>query len=150
MTPSTSVNRRDVLRYGAATAAVVGGFAGAQMLAAPAAGKDPRDFELEYRGKRIRGLHVGAQEVRALGRNRTRSHEVYINDRKLAVMEIELPAPGGGTTIGFISAINHYEPVLIDTDRNKGGLLKLTKRAVDVLGDTELTSMAGIAHEHGR
>jgi hypothetical protein len=40
--------------------------------------------------------------------------------------------------------------VLIDTDRNKGGLLKLTKRAVDVLGDTELTAMAGVAHEHGR
>jgi hypothetical protein len=150
MTPSTSINRRGVLRYGAATAAVVGGFTGAQILAGPAAGKDPRDFELEYRGKRIRGVHVGAQEVRSLGRNRKRSHEVYINDRRLAVMEIELPAAGGGVTVGFISAINHYEPVLIDADHNKGGLLKLTKRAVDVLGDTELTAMAGVAHEHGR
>jgi hypothetical protein len=149
MTLSMSINRRDVLRYGAATAAVVGGFAGAQIMAAPAAGKDPRDFEIEYRGKRIRGVHVGAQEVRSLGRNRTRTHEVFINDRKLAVMEIELPAAGGGVTIGFISAVNHYEPVLIDADRNKGGLLKLTKRAVDVLGDTELTAMAGVSHEHG-
>jgi hypothetical protein len=145
MTPSTSVNRRDVLRYSAATAAVVSGVAGAQMLATPAAGKDPRDFELDYRGKRIRGVHVGAQEVRSLARGRSRSHEVWINDRRLAVMEVDLP----GATVGFISAINHYQPVLIDTDRNRGGLLELTKRAVDVLGDTELTALAGVGHEHG-
>ncbi|MEU4626159.1 tyrosinase family oxidase copper chaperone [Actinoplanes sp. NPDC023801] len=150
MTPSTVVNRRAVLRYSAATAAVASGFAGAQIMANPAAGADPRDFEIEYRGKRIRGVHVGAQEIQSLGRNRNRSHEVFINDRKLAVMEIELPAAGGGVTVGFISAINHYEPVLIDTGRNRTGLLKLTKRAVDVLGDTELTPMAGVAHEHGR
>jgi hypothetical protein len=150
MTPSISVNRREMLRYGAATAAVASGFAGAQVMANPAAGKDPRDFELEYRGKRIRGVHVGAQEVRSLRRSRSRSHEVFIDDRKLAVMEIELPAAGGGVTVGFISAINHYEPVLIDTGRNRCGLLELTRRAVDVLGDAELTTMAGAAHEHGR
>lgn len=148
----STVSRRDALRYGAAAAAVVAGVAGAQVLATPAAARDPRDFEIEYRGKKIKGTHpatgVTTQSARAERPNR--SHEVYINGRKLAVMEIELPAAGGGVTIGYISAINHYEPVLIDADRNSNGLLKLTKRAVDVLGDTELTALAGAGHDHVR
>jgi hypothetical protein len=146
-----TVSRRDALRYGAAAAAVATGVVGAQALATPAAARDPRDFEIEYRGKKIKGVHATTGAVTAARADRrTRSHEVFINGRKLAVMEIELPAPGGGVTIGYISAINHYEPVLIDAERNNGGLLKLTKRAVDVLGDTELTALAGAGHDHVR
>ncbi|MDI6103846.1 tyrosinase family oxidase copper chaperone [Actinoplanes sp. NEAU-A12] len=148
----STVSRRDALRYGAAAAAVVAGVAGAQVLATPAAARDPRDFEMEYRGKKIKGTHpvTGVAALSARGQRPNRSHEVYINGRKLSVMEIELPAAGGGVTIGYISAINHYEPVLIDADRNSNGLLKLTKRAVDVLGDTELTALAGAGHDHVR
>ncbi|MBG0568629.1 tyrosinase family oxidase copper chaperone [Actinoplanes aureus] len=156
------LSRRDALRYGAAAAAVATGVAGAralsisgssgQALAAPAGNRDPRDFELQYHGKRIRGVHGGtvAGPAGVASRQRRKPHEVFIDGRKLAVMEIELPAAGGGLTIGYISAINHYEPVLIDAERNKGGLLKLAKRAVDVLGDTELTAVAGEHHDHGR
>lgn len=156
------LSRRDALRYGAAAAAVATGVAGAralsapdssgQALAAPAAKTDPRDFELQYRGKTIKGVHGGAPAGTAgIASQRPRKpHAVFVNGRKLAVMEIELPAAGGGVTVGYISAINHYEPVLIDTERNKGGLMKLAKRAVDVLGDAELTAVAGAHHDHGR
>lgn len=150
----SKLNRRDVLRYGAAAAAVIGSAAAAQSLAtsssaapSPAvepADPDPRDFELDYRGKRIKGVHgkAGAKQ----------SHQVHINGRKLAVMQIELPAAAdaSGVALGFISALNHYEPVLIDEDRNKDGLLKLAQRAVDALGDSELTALASTEHDHGR
>ena len=143
------VTRRDVLRYGAAAAAVIGSAVGAQSLATSSsaaplpAGADPRDFELDYRGKKIKGVHGRADAKQ--------SHQVHINSRKLAVMQIELPAAAGasGVTVGFISALNHYEPVLIDEHQNKGGLLKLAQQAVDVLGDSELTALAGTKHDHG-
>ena len=155
------ISRRDALRYGAAVAAVVTGVAGAQALstlgsadsaiAAPAGDQDPRDFAVEYRGKKIRGVHSSAGGSSPSGEalKRTDGHDVVINGRKLAVMESALPA-AGGTTAGFISALNRYEPVLIHTGRNRGGLLTLTKRAVDALGDTELTAFAGTHHDHGR
>ena len=156
----SNISRRDVFRYGAAAVAVSTGVAGAQALstpgtsspamAAPAGDRDPRDFELEYRGKKIRGVHSGTgAPAGGPALKRTSPHEVFINGRKLAVMEIELPA-AGGTAAGFISALNHYEPVRIDTGRHRGGLLTLTKRAVDALGDTELTALAGAHHDHGR
>jgi hypothetical protein len=146
----SNVSRRDVLRYGAAAAAVVGSAVGAQSLAtsssaapppAAPADPDPRDFELDYRGKKIKGVHGNAAAKHA--------HQVHINGRKLAVMPIDLPAESGAV-IGFISALNHYEPVVIDEDRNKDGLLKLAQRAVEALGDSELTAAAGTEHDHGR
>ncbi|MEH1130321.1 tyrosinase family oxidase copper chaperone [Micromonospora sp. CPCC 206061] len=148
------MNRRDALRYGAAAAAVIGSAVGAQILAtsssaAPSpttapADPDPRDFELDYRGKKIKGAHGKAETKH--------SHQVHINGRKLAVMPIELPAAAdaSGVSLGFISALNHYEPVLIDEDRNKDGLLKLARQAVDALGDSELTALASTEHDHGR
>ncbi|MEV8510613.1 tyrosinase family oxidase copper chaperone [Actinoplanes sp. NPDC051475] len=151
----SNLGRRDVLRYAAAATAVVSGVVGAQALSrsssaaeAPTAAPlrtDPRDFEIDYRGKKIKGMHVG-------GKERSRQpHQVSINGRKLAVMRIELPAAAGasGVAVGFISALNHYEPVLLDEDKNKDGLRKLAERAVDVLGDSELTASAGSEHDHG-
>ncbi|AEV85905.1 hypothetical protein ACWT_4886 [Actinoplanes sp. SE50] len=156
----STLSRRDVLRYAAAATVVTGGVAGAQALStssssaqAPAGARtsaDPRDFDVEYRGKRITGVH-GADTpgaLRSVSGSR-QPHQVHINGRRLAVMQIELPAAGGGVTLGFISALNHYEPVLIDTDKNRDGLLKLTRRAVDALGDSELTALAGADHNHG-
>ena len=153
------LSRRDVLRYGAAAAVVAGAVAAPNLAgsssaappaAEPAANRDPRDFEIEYRGKKIKGVHGSDGTSKALRAGGHRPHEVYINDRKLAVMQIELPAAGGGVSVGYISAVNHYEPVLIDADRHQDGLRKLAKRAVDVLGDAELTPLAGVVHDHGR
>ncbi|GAA4607519.1 hypothetical protein BJY16_006374 [Actinoplanes octamycinicus] len=160
----STLTRRDVLRYAAAATAVTGGVVGAQTLSAsgssaqPPAGAaapaDPRDFELEYRGKKIKGVHGGGaagalRSTQDALRSR-QPHQVHINGRKLAVMQIELPSPDGtGVVLGFISAVNHYEPVLIDQDKNRDGLLKLARRAVDVLGDSELTALAGADHNHG-
>ncbi|GIF15858.1 tyrosinase family oxidase copper chaperone [Actinoplanes teichomyceticus] len=145
------LSRRAVLRYAAAATAVTGGVVGAQALSAAgsppaaAASTDPRDFELDYRGKKIKGVH-------GIGTGRSRQpHQVYINGRKLAVMAIELPATDGtGVSVGFISALNHYQPVLIDEGENRDGLLVLARRAVDALGDGELTDLAGADHDHGR
>ncbi|WIM98611.1 tyrosinase family oxidase copper chaperone [Actinoplanes oblitus] len=160
----STLSRRDVIRYAAAATAVAGGVAGAQALstsgssaqvpAGAAAPADPRDFELEYRGKKIKGVHGGGAhgaQLSARGTSRSRQpHQVHIDGRKLAVMQIELPSPSGtGVVLGFISALNHYEPVLIDEDKNRDGLLKLARRAVDVLGNSELTALAGADHNHG-
>jgi hypothetical protein len=145
----STLSRRDILRYAAATTAVAGGVVGAQALstsgsAAPGTGAtastDPRDFELEYRGKKIKGVHGGGSNKRG----QLPLHQVHINGRKLALMRVELP-----TGVGFISALNHYEPVLIDEDENRDGLLELTRRAVDALGEAELTALAGADHNHG-
>jgi hypothetical protein len=159
----STVTRRDLLRYGAAATVVVSGAVGAQALstassaAQPSAAQpgstDPRDFDIEYRGKRITGSHGPADNslvTVASGRARE-PHQVLINGRKLALMPIELPPSAGvpAGTVAFISALNHYEPVLVDGGQNSGGLLKLARRAVDVLGDTELTALAGVEHDHG-
>jgi hypothetical protein len=158
----STVTRRDLLRYGAAATAVVSGAVGAQALstsgsaAQPSAAQpgstDPRDFDIEYRGKRITGAHGAANSRTSSADSKTHQpHQVLINGRKLALMPIELPPAAGATarTVAFISALNHYEPVLIDEGPNAGGLRKLARRAVDVLGDTELTALAGVEHDHG-
>jgi hypothetical protein len=110
--------------------------------AAPPAEKDPRDFDTVYRGKKIKGEHDKA----------TKKHKVSINGRKLAVVEIEVPvaedAPGTATAV--ISALTHFEPFLLDEGAHKDGLLKMTRKAVDTLGDAELTDLAGAEHDHGR
>ncbi|MFC6567778.1 tyrosinase family oxidase copper chaperone [Actinoplanes utahensis] len=147
------ISRRDALRYGAATVAVATAVGGAQALSgsgsparATPAHRDPRDFTVTYRGREITGVHAGSGDRSALRAGATgAAHEVHIDGRRLAVMAIALP---GGT--GYISALNHYEPVLIDTGGNQDGLLRLARRAVDVLGDRELTALAGATHDHGR
>lgn len=146
------ISRRDALRYGAATAAVATAVGGAQAFSsadsparATPARRDHRDFETTYRGKRITGVHAGSGDRAALRTDAGPAHEVHIDGKRLAVMAIALP---GGT--GFISALNHYEPVLIDDGGNRDGLLRLARRAVDVLGDRDLTALAGMTHDHGR
>jgi hypothetical protein len=143
------LDRRSLLRYGAAVAVVTATAGGVQSLAAPgsAAGapppeKDRRDFHTRHGDKDIKGVHD----------KKTKKHKVTINDRKLAVVEIELPAPDGkpGTVIAVISALTHFEPFLLDDGENSDGLLKMTKKAVDTLGDAELTALAGQEHDHGR
>ena len=144
------MNRRDLLRYGAAATVVTATAAGVQNLgvagsaaqsAAPAVPADPRDFDTEYRGRKIAGAHD----------KKTKKHKVTIDGRKLAVMEIELPVAeeAPGAVIGVISALTHYEPFLLDEDRNRDGLLKMARKAVDTLGDAELGDLAGVEHDHG-
>ena len=149
----SDLDRRRLLRYVAA-AAIVAATAGAvQGLAVPgsAAGphpaapppdKDPRDFDTEYRGKKIKGEHD----------KKTKKHKVSINGKKLAVMEIELPVADGapGTATAVISALTHFQPFLLDEGASKHGLLDMTRKAVDTLGDAELTDLAGEEHHHGR
>ena len=148
----SDMKRRDVLRYsaaGAATAAaaLVGGqaMAGTEAAAgqanAPAAPADPRDFDEPYKGKKIRGKHLG-------GRN-----ELLINNKKLALTPIStLFFPEDGSApyvgIGFISAINHYDPVEIDLLKNRDGLRKLGRKIVDILAGLELADEAGRDHAH--
>jgi hypothetical protein len=155
-----NTNRRDVLRYGAAGAvtaatAVVAGqeLASADPPPGPGGPKnplgdlglknplDPRDFDELFKGKKIRGLH------NLRGRN-----ELMINNRKLALTEIStlfVPADGSPpyVGVGWISALNHYDPVEIDTSRNRDGLRRLARKVVDILGDFELADAA--AQEHG-
>jgi hypothetical protein len=152
-------NRRDVLRYGAAgavtaTTAVVAGQELASADPPPGPGDtknllgglknplDPRDFDELFKGKKIRGLH------NLRGRN-----ELMINNRRLALTEINtlfVPADGSPpyVGVGWISALNHYDPVEIDSSRNRDGLRKLAKKVVDVLGDCELADGASQEHAH--
>lgn len=145
------LNRRDALRYGAAGAvAVVTAAAGLQSVAvsesaaAPqqAAAADPRDFDEDYKGKKIKGKH-----------NAGGKHELHINSKKLELSVIEtlfVPEDGSPAHVGFgyISAINHYDPVEIDDDKHKDGLKKLAKKVVDTLGEFELSDEAARAHHH--
>lgn len=147
------LDRRHLLRYGAAAAIVAVTAAGTQALArpgsaaevsaaAPPPDKDPRDFDTEYRGKKIKGEH----------NRKTKNHKVTINGKKLAVVEIELPGAQGstGTVVALLSAVTHFEPFLLDDRANRDGLLKMTQRAVETLGGNELTDLAGEVHHHGR
>ncbi|WP_344168194.1 tyrosinase family oxidase copper chaperone [Pilimelia columellifera] len=143
------MNRRDLLRYSAAAAVATATAAGVANLAAPGlaasdkpTAKDDRDFELDYKGKKIKGTHDKANK----------KHKVTINGKKLAVMELELPAAedSAATITAVISALTHYEPFQLDEKDNRQGLKKLAQKAVDVLGDEELTPLAGEDHEHGR
>ena len=144
------IKRRDVLRYGAAGAVTVTtAVAAAQGLSAaePAAGLakapgDPRDFDESYKGKNIRGRHI------ARGRD-----ELHVNNRKLALTLITtLFVPEDGSQehvgVGYISAVNHYDPVEIDEDKQSDGLKKLARKVVDILGDLELSDEAGKEHQH--
>jgi hypothetical protein len=136
-------NRRRVLRYGVAAAIVTTSAVSAQGLAsagAPPPDKDPRDFDTSYKGKKIKGEHDKAGK----------KHRVSINGQKLAVVELELPAgPDSTATVtALISALTHYEPVPLDEGSHRDGLLKLTRKAVDALGDEELSPLAGEEHKH--
>ena len=145
----THTNRRNVLRYGAAgavtaaTAAVAApGLAGADPRAVRAAPADPRDFDETYKGKKIKGKH-----------NARGNDELHINDKKLALTAVEtlfVPEDGSAphVAVGYISALNHYDPVEIDQDKNKDGLKRMARKAVDILGDLELSDEAALEHHH--
>ena len=145
------MKRRDALRYSAAGAvAVVTAAAGMQGLAvsesaaAPqrAAATDLRDFDEVYKNKKIKGKH-----------NAGGKHELHINNKKLELSAIEtLFVPEDGSKpyvgVGYISAVNHYDPVEVDNGKHQDGLKKLAKKAVDTLGEFELTDEAAQAHHH--
>ncbi|QFZ18982.1 tyrosinase family oxidase copper chaperone [Saccharothrix syringae] len=140
----TNMTRRDVLRYTATAALVTATAAGYANLTASGAAADqgaptdPRDFEEDYRGKKIKGEHDKANG----------KHKVHINGRKLGVAQVELPvAPESTATYtAVISTVNHFEPIPLDEGPHKDGLKRLAKLAVDQLGDQELTQHAD--HEH--
>ena len=148
-----NMNRRDVLRYGAAGAIAVGAAAaGFQGLAAASpttdqgktAAPDPRDFDEVYKGKKIKGKHNG---------NGSGKRELHINNKKLAVTTIStlfIPEDGSEPYVGFgyISALNHYDPVEFDDGKHKDGLKKLAKKVVDNLGDFDLSDEAAQEHHH--
>ncbi|MEV6597759.1 tyrosinase family oxidase copper chaperone [Actinoplanes sp. NPDC051346] len=145
------LNRRDVMRYGAAgvvAVATVGmgmqTITAARSDAAPQspAAPDSRDFDEVYKGKKIKGVH-----------NSNGKHELRINNKKLALTAIDtLFVPEDGSAphvgVGYISAVNHYDPMEIDADANKDGLKKLAKKTVDTLGDLELSDEAAQEHRH--
>lgn len=148
-------NRRDLLRYGAAGAvtaatAVVAGQELASADPPPGPGDradltnqlDPRDFDEVFKGKKIRGRH-----------NLRGRKELLINNRRLALTEIRtlfVPSDGSPPYVaaGWISALNHYDPVEIDSTRNPDGLRRLAKKVVDILGDCELADGAAQEHAH--
>ena len=143
-------SRRDILRYSAAgvvtaaTAAVgVQGATAATSAAAPeAAAADPRDFDEVYKSKKIKGKH-----------NPNGKHELHINNKKLALTMIStLFVPEDGSPphagVGYISAINHYDPVEINDTTHRDGLKKLARKVVDILGDNELSDQAAQEHRH--
>lgn len=141
----SDLNRRDLLRYGAASATAAATVAGATYVgpgatAARPAPDDPRDFDVEHKGKKIKGTHDKANK----------KHKITINNKKLGLMVIALPAGEDSkeTVDAVISSLNHYEPILLDEKGNKDGLLKLAKKAVETLGDAELTDLAGGDHAH--
>ncbi|GAB2967756.1 tyrosinase family oxidase copper chaperone [Saccharothrix stipae] len=145
----TELSRRDVLRRGA-TAALVAAATVGFVTAAPSstmadphgpraqAPADPRDFEENYKGKKIKGEHDKANG----------KHKVHINGKKLGVMQIELPvAPDSTETYtAVVSTLNHFDPIPLDEGNNRDGLKKLAKLAVDQLGDQELTHHADHTH----
>lgn len=149
-----AMNRRTVLRYGTAAAAaaattaavsgvVASGLASAARLPEP----DKRDFDEEYKGKRIKGVHEKAN-----GDNigKPKKHKITINGRKLSLMEIQIPAAEESAAVitAVISSINHYEPIPLDEKDNADGLKKLAKKAVDAIHDEELTDFAAVDHGH--
>ncbi|MFJ6673403.1 tyrosinase family oxidase copper chaperone [Actinosynnema sp. NPDC091369] len=141
------LSRRDLFRHGAAatliavTATGLAGLASSGATAGTnrAAGQaDPRDFEEDYKGKKIKGEH-----------DKTRGkHKIHINGRKLGVVQVQLPVRPDSTETytAVLSTLNHFDPVPLDEGNNRDGLKKLAKLAVDQLGDQELTHDAD--HEH--
>jgi hypothetical protein len=127
------LSRRDVLRYGAAATLVTLSTTGTR---GPG---DQRDFDETYKGKKIKGEHDKAQG----------KHKLFINGKKLGVMQIELPVAAGSaeTYTAVISTISHFDPIPLDEGNNRDGLKKLAKLAVDRLGDQELTAHADHSHD---
>jgi hypothetical protein len=147
----SNMSRRDLLRYGvvggatvaAAAALGIQGLAPAGSAAVPPAA-DPRDFDVVYKGKKIKAKH------NARGRDK---HDLHINDKKLAVTAIKtLFVPEDGArpyvAVGLITAVLHYAPVEIDEDKNRDGLKKLAMKVIDTLGEFELTDEAAQEHHH--
>ena len=141
----TDMNRRDVLRYGAA-AAVAGTAAVSaphylqtSAAAPPQSGGDGRDFAITYRGKRVIGAH-----------SPDKKHRVTINGKELGIMSFPtlFTGPDGREYVaeGYVSALTHFEPVPIDDGAHRDGLRKIAERAVDILGDLELSDEAGNHH----
>ncbi|TQM77860.1 tyrosinase co-factor MelC1 [Saccharothrix saharensis] len=141
------LSRRDVFRHGAAAALIavtatgLAGLASSGATAGPnraAAQADPRDFEENYKGKKIKGEHDKERG----------KHKVHINGRKLGVVQVRLPvAPDSTETyLAVLSTLNHFDPIPLDEGDNRDGLKKLARLAVDQLGDQELTRDAD--HEH--
>jgi hypothetical protein len=160
----TDMKRRDVLRYSAAGAvtAATATLAGTEALAGPdrsdmtadrrndrnkkADPWDPRDFDELYKGRRIRGRHLLGSLLRG-------QDELFVGNRKLALTTIStlfFPADGSAPYVatGYISAINHYDPVEIDNDRRRDGLKRLGRKIVDILGDCELGEESARTHHH--
>lgn len=160
----TDMKRRDMLRYGAAGAvtAATATLVGTEALAGPdrsdmpadrrgGRGKkadpwDPRDFDEVYRGRRIRGRHMPGTRLR-------NQDELFIGNRKLALTTIStlfFPADGSAPYVatGYISAINHYDPVEIDETRRRDGLRRLGQKVCDILGDNELSDESAQTHQH--
>ncbi|GGK05569.1 hypothetical protein GCM10010123_39360 [Pilimelia anulata] len=147
----SNVQRRDLLRYGMATAVTATAVVGVSQVAfgatgeqpggaAAAAADDPRDFDKTYKGKKIKGLHDKANK----------KHKLTINGKKLGIMVIEVPVGPDSkeTQLALLSTLTHYEPFPLDEKDKKDGLLKLAEKAVDTLGDAELTDLAGDDHDH--
>ncbi|HEX5741847.1 MAG TPA: tyrosinase family oxidase copper chaperone [Pilimelia sp.] len=140
----SSLPRRDVLRYSAATAVVAAtatgvSTAGATDVAAQkSAPPDSRDFDENYKGKKIKGVHDKG----------TKKHTVTVNGKKLAVMEIELPVAENSTATvtAVLGALTHWEPFVLDEGNHKDGLKRLAQKTVDTLGDAELSDFAD--HDH--
>lgn len=139
------LSRRDVFRHGATAALIAvtaAGFAGLASSGATAGtsrlAADPRDFDEDYKGKRIKGEHDKEHG----------KHQVHINGRKLGVVQIELPVgpDSAETYTAVLSTLNHFDPIPLDEGDNRDGLKKLAKLAVDQLGDQELTHDADHGH----
>jgi hypothetical protein len=147
----TDITRRAAFRRGAAAVVVAVTAIGSANLTSSSAvagpndrrvpadpPPDPRDFDEVYKGKKIKGVHDKANG----------KHKVHINGRKLGVQQIELPvAPDSTETYtAVVSTLNHFDPVPLDEGKHRDGLKKLTKLAVDQLGDQELTGHAEHPH----
>ncbi len=141
------ISRRDVLRHGATVALIavtatgIAGLASSGATAGPnrvATLADPRDFEENYKGKKIKGEHDKHKG----------KHKVHINGKKLGVAQVELPVEPDSTATytAVISTLNHFDPIPLDEGDNRDGLKKLARLAVDQLGEQELTHHADHAH----
>ncbi|MFI5496050.1 tyrosinase family oxidase copper chaperone [Actinoplanes sp. NPDC051859] len=144
------MKRRNVLRYTAAgavlastAAAGIASLTAAESAAAAQTSRaDRRDFDEIYKGKRIRGRHVA-----------NGNHELHINNRKVtltAITTLFVPEDGSAPQVGtgYISSINHYDPIKIDEGQHADGLRRLAARIVDTLGGSELSAEAARAHHH--
>lgn len=140
-----SIDRRRFIRYSAATGVGVAtvaagtglvstGLAGAAKLPEP----DSRDFAEDYRGRRITGVHDTAGK----------KHRITIDGKPMAVEEFEMRDEGGVLITAVISSVTHYEPFQLDEGEHRDGLRKLARRAVDQIGDYELSDAAKTTHSH--